>query len=383
MANQPCAWAPVISVRRTPSARDSPRYAESSLRGLHGVVVPAFEGVRGGQVVDVVPVVAVAVELVLLHPVALVHGGRGERLRGILPAAGLRIDVPGHVQRVRNVGHQLRVLLAARPGVLGEGRAFEAVDDVVVHARDAPAPWPAARAGSRPPPCCPGAFGFLSGSVKPRMIISARSSCASTSSGCFASSARSPCTKASSGSLASGSRRAAIGGDVQLLQVGRLAGHLAQFDGLLRRRARARRGRRGTACPATCGLQVELEARTPVAGRHHRDAPLRHRRRRDRARPPAGTSAPPRAPRRNASAPGPGRRTAALRDCGGDGAGAPSPCRAAVSPAAWARARSAAARSCRLSAARLRGMPATSKSQKRVRASSSPPPVRCATRFAS
>ncbi len=41
------------------------------------------------------------------------------------------------------------------------------------------------------------------------MIISARSSCASTSSGCAANNARIPLTKASSGSLASASRRAA------------------------------------------------------------------------------------------------------------------------------------------------------------------------------
>ena len=56
----------------------------------------------------------------------------------------------------------------------------------------------------------PGPFGFLSATVKPRMIERARASCASTSFGYRASRSRSPCTKASSGSLAAGSRRAAI-----------------------------------------------------------------------------------------------------------------------------------------------------------------------------
>ena len=35
------------------------------------------------------------------------------------------------MQGVRNVGHQLRIFLAARPGVLGKCGAFKRVDDAV------------------------------------------------------------------------------------------------------------------------------------------------------------------------------------------------------------------------------------------------------------
>ena len=65
----------------------------------------------------------------------LIHGGGGERLHGIAPTAGLRVNMPRHMERVRNVGDQLCVFLAARPRIPGKRRAFESVDDVMVHAR--------------------------------------------------------------------------------------------------------------------------------------------------------------------------------------------------------------------------------------------------------
>ena len=67
------------------------------------------------------------------------------------------------------------------------------------------------------------------------------------------------------------------GGDVQLLQIGGLSRDGAQFDRLLRGGARARHRRRSL-LPGDRLQQIDLEARTPVAGGHHRDAPLRHRR---------------------------------------------------------------------------------------------------------
>ena len=69
----------------------------------------------------VVAVVPAAVELVGADVAQLVFSGGLERVRGFVPFAGLRPNVAGHVQRVRNVGDQLRVAPAARPGILGEG----------------------------------------------------------------------------------------------------------------------------------------------------------------------------------------------------------------------------------------------------------------------
>ena len=248
-------------------------------RRLDGVVVAAFEGVRGRQVVDVVPVMAVAVELILRHPLALVPRGVGKGLLGVAPAAGLRVDVPRHVERVRDVGHQLRVFLAARPRVLGEGGALETVDDVVVHARDARAPSTSRPRRMATASVLPGADGFFSGRVKPRMIIRARSSWASTSPGCAASKARMPLTKASSGSLASGSRRAATAAMYIFSRSVALPGtwlNSTAFFAAMRAREVA-----GATCLAEEGAErVDLESRPPIAGGDHGDAPLRHGRRR-------------------------------------------------------------------------------------------------------
>ena len=67
------------------------------------------------------------------------------------------------------------------------------------------------------------------------------------------------------------------GGDVQFLEVGGLAGYLAQFDGFLGGNPRARSGGRH-GLSEEGAERIDLEARAPVAGSHHRDAPLRHRR---------------------------------------------------------------------------------------------------------
>jgi hypothetical protein len=51
----------------------------------------------------------------------------------LFPLSGLGPDVARYVES-GDIGHQLGVAAAARPGVLGEARPFEAVDHVVVHA---------------------------------------------------------------------------------------------------------------------------------------------------------------------------------------------------------------------------------------------------------
>ena len=65
---------------------------------------------------------------------ALVVRRRRERRDGVVDPVALRVDVPGHVERVRNVRHELGVAPAGVPGALGRLAAFVAVNQVVVRA---------------------------------------------------------------------------------------------------------------------------------------------------------------------------------------------------------------------------------------------------------
>ena len=248
------------------------------LRRLNGIVVPAFEGVRGRQVVDVVPVMSIAIELIQGHPLALVLCGAGKGFLGVAPAPGLRVDVPRHVQRVRNVGHQLRVLLAARPRILGKRGAFETVDDVVVQ------PGMLRRLGQQ----AAQNRHRLRAARRRRLLLRQRESAHDHQGQIefglhFARMRRQQCAhpfdEGLLGILGIGIAPRRDGGDVHLLQIGRLAWDLAQLHRLLRRQPRARRGRRHLLAEE-CAECVDLESRPPIAGGYHGDAPVRHGRRR-------------------------------------------------------------------------------------------------------
>src|SRR2546427_3023758 len=82
----------------------------------------------------IVPVMPPPVELVCAEIAQLVFGGGFKSVRGLVPFAGLRPNVPWHMQRMGNVGHKLRVSPAARPSIPGKRGTFEPMNDVVVHA---------------------------------------------------------------------------------------------------------------------------------------------------------------------------------------------------------------------------------------------------------
>src|SRR6478609_4664924 len=98
------------------------------MSGFEGLLVLTLETIGSNQEVDVMAVVAFTIQLVRFHVAALVHSGGLKGLGGFLPLSSLRPDMAGHVERVRNVGHQFRVAAAAGPGVFGKGRALESVD---------------------------------------------------------------------------------------------------------------------------------------------------------------------------------------------------------------------------------------------------------------
>src|SRR5262249_35216386 len=108
---------------------------EKLLRSCHGFVEIALEAQSRDQEVHVMPMVAVAVKLVRRQVSTLVHCCVGKRLLRFIPLACLRINVTGHVQRMRNVGHQLRVSLAARPCVLREARSLPSMNNKMMYAR--------------------------------------------------------------------------------------------------------------------------------------------------------------------------------------------------------------------------------------------------------
>ena len=86
------------------------------------------------QEVDVVAVMAVRIEHVGLHVAALVVRRRRERRDRVVDPIALRVDVAGHVERVRDVGHQLGIAPAGVPRALGRLAAFVAVNQVVMRA---------------------------------------------------------------------------------------------------------------------------------------------------------------------------------------------------------------------------------------------------------
>src|ERR1700704_2261789 len=104
------------------------------MRRFHSLVILALEAICRNQEMDVVTVMPACIQLVSLHVAALIFGGRFKGVRRLLPLACLRPDVSWHVESMRDIGAQLGIPAAARPGVFGEGGTFEAVDDVMMHA---------------------------------------------------------------------------------------------------------------------------------------------------------------------------------------------------------------------------------------------------------
>ena len=150
-------------------------HREQFSRDVNGFVVVAAERVRRRQEVNVVGMMADC-HRANRHSCIRAHWRQPNRTtsNGIVPAAGLRPDVAGHVERVGNVRHQFGITLATRPCVFGEVRSLKAVNHIMMHSGDDRAPPSAIREGSPPLPCDVGFRGFFSGSVKPLMIISAR-----------------------------------------------------------------------------------------------------------------------------------------------------------------------------------------------------------------
>ena len=108
---------------------------QQRLRGRNRLVVLTGKRQRRRLIVDIVSVMAPPVQLVGLHPFLFILGRIAERLNSVFPPSGLRINMPRHVKRMRDVGHQLGIAFATRPSVLRKGRAFESMNDVMMHAR--------------------------------------------------------------------------------------------------------------------------------------------------------------------------------------------------------------------------------------------------------
>ena len=79
---------------------------------LHRILVLPAEVESMNQEMDVVAVVPVGIERIGLQPREFVCGRGAEGADRFLNLVALRVDVPGHVQRVRNVRHELGVALA-------------------------------------------------------------------------------------------------------------------------------------------------------------------------------------------------------------------------------------------------------------------------------
>ena len=257
---------------------------------------------------NVVAVVAVAVELVLRHPFAFVDGGVGEGLFGVGPAAGLSVDVAGHVEGVGDVGDELGVLFAARPRVLGEGGAFEAVNDVVMQAgMFGDAGKESAQDGDGLGAA--GGGGFLVGEGETAHDHEGEIELGLDFAGVRGEQGAETFDEVLFGVLGVGLAAGGDGGDVHLLQVGGFAGDLGELDGFLGGDAGARGGGRD-------GLAEEgaREYRSGSAGANRRRRPWRCPiaawGRRGRARRPGGSCVRLRGPRRSASGRVPDRRSA-------------------------------------------------------------------------
>ncbi len=83
---------------------------------------------------DVVPVVAVRVERVRREPLLFVRRGGGERRDRFLDLVALRVDVTGHVERVRDVGDETRIALVCVPRLFRRLAALVGVNQVVMRA---------------------------------------------------------------------------------------------------------------------------------------------------------------------------------------------------------------------------------------------------------
>ena len=94
IANQPCAVALATHPPR-PAAAGFSLNCSSSLAASTRIVIPALERVSGRQVVNVVPVMAIAVKLsCAIHPRSFSAAAAND-FSASLPAAGLRINCPG------------------------------------------------------------------------------------------------------------------------------------------------------------------------------------------------------------------------------------------------------------------------------------------------
>ena len=107
---------------------------EQVLHPLHRVVVAAAEVQCVNQEVDVVTVVAGRVERVGRDPLLFIRRRGRERRDRFLDLVALRVDVTGHVQRVRDVRHQTGVALVRAPRFLRRLAAFVGVNQIMMRA---------------------------------------------------------------------------------------------------------------------------------------------------------------------------------------------------------------------------------------------------------
>ena len=99
---------------------------------LHRLLIAPAEIERVNQEVHVVAVMPVRVQRIGVQPGELVFRGgreRGDRFRNLV---ALRVDVSGHVQRVRDVGDERGVAFARVPRAFRCLAAFPGVNQVVM-----------------------------------------------------------------------------------------------------------------------------------------------------------------------------------------------------------------------------------------------------------
>ena len=104
-------------------------------RGFHRFIELAIHGINVRKIVDVMPVMSAAIDRIGSHVATLIHGCIAERLLGFFQFAGLPVDVPRHVYRVRNVRNQFRVALATWPRIAREVGTLKSVNHEMMDAR--------------------------------------------------------------------------------------------------------------------------------------------------------------------------------------------------------------------------------------------------------
>ncbi len=242
-------------------------------RGILGLIVLAVECIGRREVMNVVAVMAAAIERIGFHVSALIHGGVAEGFFGIGEAAGLRINVTRHVQGVRNICDQLSVSLAARPGFFGETGAFPGMDHVVMHA---------GMIGRVDQKLAQNGDGLhrigawrVIGQLKSAHQMQGEISARFHFFGILRDNRAQAFDVGVVGILRSRHAARGDGGDVQLFQIGGFARNFAQLDRFFGGGFRASTG---GASHVSVGGVFKLMTRAIISSGDHGDAPPRHRR---------------------------------------------------------------------------------------------------------